>query len=972
MACWRQFIVMFFVLELVKPSFVFAAESQPNIVLIVIDDLGWADLGCYGSKFHKTPNIDKLASEGMKFTQAYSVCPVCSPTRAAILTGRYPQRMNITTWLPGHPDRPLHPLKQPEVSQRLPADETTIAESLKPLGYVSASIGKWHLGGEGSSPKDHGFDLNIAGDQAGSPYSYFAPYKNASGNTIPGLEAAEDGEYLTDRLGSEAVKFIESNQQKPFFLYLPHYAVHTPLKAKKEAIDRFGPMPDRPNGSQINPIYAAMMESMDAAVGNVLKKLDDLHLTQKTMVFLTSDNGGLCNGNGQIIPPTSNAPLRDGKSHLYEGGIRVPLIVKWPGVVKPGTVSDEIVSSIDLFPTILAACGGKPGPVDGLNLHAVLDGTGKLNRPAIFWHFPHYNGNAGARPGGAIRVGDWKLVEFYESGRRELFHLAKDIRESNNLIKQHPDIADDLQARLAAWREMVGARMPVANPDYTPNPQQKDGRVLMPASTAEVHGVMLRYEPLPNKDTLGFWVNAEDWASFEFTLVRPGKFHLVPHVGCGTNGGSLVHFEVAGQTLPLTVPATGGFQNFVPQDLGIVTFDKPGRYTLKIKPQKKEGVAVMDVRLVVLKPVEMAAQEMLPELHLLEPFWKSTTVYRESLMFIKEKDDVAADGKLLFPATRIISVHAANGQIRYQSGKDFNLSADGTRLELTPESRIPQLKSHDLFPPKGTLPEWARDIASGPQSLPHKIGDPQTYMLFNNGHWFHDQQIEVTYERHSAEWPGAIPAFDPARLPKTIARLKQKQKITIAVSGDSISYGYNASGLAGVPPYLPIYSDLIAAQLRSTCGVDVELVNRAVGGWSVPQGLADIDALLACQPNLVIIAYGMNDVGRRDPDAYKNGIQQMIGTIRSRQPQTEIVLVATMLGNEQWSHTPREMFPKYRDALASLCTEGVALADLTSLWTEMLKRKRDCDLTGNGVNHPSDFGHRVYASAILALLIPPE
>ncbi len=242
-------------------------------------------------------------------------------------------------------------------------------------------------------------------------------------------------------------------------------------------------------------------------------------------------------------------------------------------------------------------------------------------------------------------------------------------------------------------------------------------------------------------------------------------------------------------------------------------------------------------------------------------------------------------------------------------------------------------------------------------------------MLFDNGHWYHDQQVEVTYEVRSSEWPETAPKFDAGQLPKTVARLKSKQKLTIGVSGDSISFGLNASGLVGAAPYMPMYPDLVAAQLRATYGGDVELVNRAVGGWSVTQGLADLDKLLEVQPDLVVIAYGMNDVGGRNPDAYKAGIQQMISRIKAARPDAEIILVATMVGNEQWTHTPREMFPKYRDALGSLCGPGIALADLTSLWTEMLRRKRDSDLTGNGVNHPSDFGHRVYASALLSLLI---
>ena len=993
----------------------FAAEAKPetgaksNVVLFLIDDLGWADLGCYGSKFHKTPNLDKLAAEGVRFTQAYAACAVCSPTRTAVLTGRYPQRSGITTWLPGQPSQKNHRLLAPEVPLQLPKDEVTIAEALKPAGYVSASIGKWHLGGAGSLPTDHGFDVNIAGDDAGTPYSYFAPYtagangNKKSGKTIPGLEEAPEGEYLPDRLAAEAEKFIDANKEKPFFLYLPHFAVHTPMKAKAEMIAKYGAMPKEPNGSQQNPIYAAMMESMDDAVGRVLKRLDEAKLTEKTLVIFTSDNGGLANGNGHIIAPTNNSPLRDGKSHLYEGGIRVPLIVRWPGVTKPGSTSDAIVSSIDFFPTILDACGVKSdAKVDGLNLSSTLKGTAPPQRDAIYWHFPHYNGNAGAKPGAAIRSGDWKLIEFYETGRRELFNLAKDMRESNNLIEQNADIAKDLHAKLVAWRESVGAKMPTPTPDYSPNQQMDDGSVMMHSSTADVFGTMLRYEPLPNKDTLGFWVCQEDWASFEFTITKPGRFRLVPHVGCGTNGGSLVHFEVTPtpsallsggrkspgsspddsvgstaaperQLLTLTVPATGGFQKFVPQDLGEVTLTKPGRYTLSIKPQKKEGVAVMDVRRVELRPVTTAM--MLPDLKLLDPFWRSTTVHRESVLFVKETADKPADGKLLFPATKVIALHAADGSKRFELGSDFTVSDDGTRLVLTEKSSVPFLRQDELFPPKGKLPLWSGGAAEGPQSLSHKTGDPETHVLFNNGHWFHDQQVEVTYERTAADWPGAVPRFDASKLPKTLAKLKAKQKLTIGVSGDSITFGLNASGLVGAAPFMPIYPELVAAQLRETFGTEVALFNRAVGGWNINSGLNDLDKLIEHKPDLVIVAYGMNDVGYRNPETYRAGTAKLIERLRAANPDVEVILVATMLGNDQWRHTPREMFPLYLDALKSLAGTNdqpaprIALADLTSLWTEMLKRKRDSDLTGNGVNHPSDFGHRVYASAVLSLLV---
>ena len=950
-----------------------ADETRPNVILFVVDDLGWADLGCYGSKFHQSPNLDRLAAEGIRFTQAYAAAPVGSPTRAAILTGRYPQRFGITTSVLGNADDPTRRLKTPQVPPQLPLEEVTIAERLKSAGYATGSIGKWNLGGAGFGPTDQGFDISIAGiDVIDAASQVVAPYTNKDGKFIPGLEQAPEGEYLTDRLAAEAEKFITDHKSKPFFLYLPHFAVHLPAQAKPELEAKYGAMPKAPNGAQINPAVAAMIESLDQAVGRVMTTLQKLDLANNTLILFTSDNGGVCNGNGQIIPPTSNAPLRDGMGHLYEGGIRVPLMIRWPAVVKPGSISDDVVSCLDLFPTIIEACSqpdlDPAHPHDGTSLAPILKGTGHVAHEALYWHFPHYNVNAGSIPAAAVRSGDWKLLEFYGTGRQELFNLKEGIGEGNNLIEQRANIANMLAAKLDGWRQSVGAKPPVPNPQYTPNLQSDDGSVMMHSSTADVFGVMLRYEPLPNKDTLGYWVRQEDWASFEFTLKRPGRFHLVPHVGCGTNGGSLVHFEVAGQTLPLTVPATGHFQNFVPQDLGILTLQNPGRYTLTVKPQKKEGVAVMDIRRIELRPV--TAETMLADLQLLKPFWKSKTIYRESILCVQDGAGNPATGKLLFPATQILSVHSADGTHHFQDGTDFTLSGDKRQIERTATSTIPFLKETDLFMPKGTRPVWMGGAQPAiPCALPHKAGDPETHVLFDNGHWFHDQQIEVTYTRDAADWPGPVPTFDAAKLPKTLAKLRAKQKLVIGVSGDSISYGLNASGLVLAPPFMPMYPDLVASQLRQHYGSDVALFNRAVGGWAVPNGLADLDKLLEHQPDLFIIAYGMNDVGRRNPEAYRAGVQELITRIKTARPDAEMILVATMLGNDQWTHTPREMFPKYRDALASLCGDGVVLADLTSLWTEMLKRKRDCDLTGNGVNHPSDFGHRVYASAILSLLV---
>jgi len=385
---------------LFSQSLVFAAD-RPNVVLILIDDLGQRDLGCYGSTFYKTPNIDKMAKEGVRFTDYYSACPVCSPTRASILTGKYPARMNITDWIPGRGDRPEQRLKPPQIRNELPLEEITIAKMLKDHGYATALIGKWHLGGKGFEPQKFGFDLNIAGDETGTARSYFSPFENKQGK-MPGLDKAEAGEYLTDRLTTEAEKFIDANKDKPFFLYLPHYAVHTPMAAKQEIVDKYSGKPV--HGKQSNPVYAAMVESMDQSVGRVLKKLDDLKLSDNTIVIFTSDNGGLATLEGMSFAPTFNGPLREGKGYLYEGGIRDPLLVKWPKGVKVSTVADQVACSIDIYPTIMELCGIKTeNKVDGVSLLRVLNGE-KLHDRSIFWHYPHY-ANQGGRPGVPFAAG---------------------------------------------------------------------------------------------------------------------------------------------------------------------------------------------------------------------------------------------------------------------------------------------------------------------------------------------------------------------------------------------------------------------------------------------------------------------------------------------------------------------------------------------------------------------------------------
>jgi hypothetical protein len=361
-----------------------------------------------------------------------------------------------------------------------------------------------------------------------------------------------------------------------------------------------------PHGRQENPIYAAMLESLDEAVGRVLTTLEKLGLSERTLVVFTSDNGGEVTLQGPHTPPTINAPLREGKGWLYEGGIRVPLIIRWPGRIPP-RVDDTPVWTTDLFATIKALAvpdDRETTAEDGVSLAPLLTAGEPLPPRALYWHYPHYSPQGG-RPSGAIRDGRWKLIEHYETGRRELFDLARDNKESTNLADKEPNRALELAAKLAVWRNAVDARMPAVNPDYTPNPQQANGTITLAARTAEVHGVMLRYEPLPHKNTLGYWTRADDWASWEFEVRRPGDFAVTALVGCGRkSGGSRVEFRAAGQVLALAVPETGGFQNFVPQDVGRLTFKDPGRYRLEVRAVSKPGAAVMDLREVTLAPAQ--------------------------------------------------------------------------------------------------------------------------------------------------------------------------------------------------------------------------------------------------------------------------------------------------------------------------------------------------------------------------------
>ncbi len=434
----------------------FAPRQPLNFIVILVDDWGGTDAGCFGSKFYRTPNIDRLAGEGMRFTQAYSACTVCSPSRAALLTGKYPARLHITDWIAGH-KRPWAKLAVPDWRMYLPLEEKTIAEALKPSGYATAHIGKWHLtppGGDASYlPDQQGFDVNLGGTHRGQPPSYFSPY---------GLETLKDGpkgEYLTDREQAEASAFIRTNKERPFFIYLAHYTVHTPLQAPAEKIAKYLAIADE-KAPQHNAVYAAMIESLDDNIGRLMKTLEETGVADRTVVMLTGDNGGL------IRSTNTNLGMRAGKGSAYEGGVRVPLIVRWPGVTRAGSVCATPVIGCDVYPTVLEMAGLTSEKVDGESIVKLLQG-GALKRDDLYWHYPHYH-PGGATPYSAVRHRDWKLIEFHEDGRAELYNLRRDPEEKVDLSSRQPRVKRDLLARLAAWRKQVGAQMPTANPNYDP------------------------------------------------------------------------------------------------------------------------------------------------------------------------------------------------------------------------------------------------------------------------------------------------------------------------------------------------------------------------------------------------------------------------------------------------------------------------------------------------------------------------
>ncbi|MCU1324742.1 MAG: N-acetylgalactosamine 6-sulfate sulfatase [Bryobacterales bacterium] len=449
-------------------GFTAGAVAQPakrlNFVFILIDDLGWRDVGFNGTRFYRTPNIDALAARGMRFSNAYAAAPVGSPTRASILTGKYPARHGVTNSLPGHHALDHSRLRGPDPKQFLPLEEVTLAEELKSAGYVTASIGKWHLGGIRYYPEKQGFDINIGGTDSGAPRSHV--YPKWSGN--PPIDG-QLGEYLSDRLTRAAEDFIRSQAQHPFFLYVAHYGVHHPFEGRTDVVARYR-RSIRQDDPQNNPTYAAMIENVDESVGRLVKKVEEEGLTENTVFIVTSDNGGLdaAEVDGQLA--TSNVPLKGGKGYLYEGGIRTPLCIFWPGVTKARSISSVPVISTDFYPTLgqMAGISRNMGrPVDGVSLVPLLQGTAPLRRTALYWHYPHYS-TQGGRPGAAIRQHDFKLILWYEDQSVELYNLNADPGEKTNVAESDPARTSELKASLKKWLDTMPLEMPVSNADYDP------------------------------------------------------------------------------------------------------------------------------------------------------------------------------------------------------------------------------------------------------------------------------------------------------------------------------------------------------------------------------------------------------------------------------------------------------------------------------------------------------------------------
>lgn len=605
-----------------------AADSRPNIVLILADDLGVSDLACYGRDEHTTPALDRLAADGIRFTDAYCALSICSASRAGLMTGKSPARLHLTSYLPGRPDTPAQRMLNATIHSALPPDEWTVAEGLQLAGYRTGLFGKWHLGGGPSRVANQGFDVNVQPSARGELDD----------------ETGDKNEFLITR---QAIEFIRQPSDQPYFCYVPHHSPHIRLTATDQALAQ--------HADTFNPLYAASLQSLDRAVDRLLQAVRQWDNGRETIIIFTSDNGGLHVPEGHREPVTHNAPFRAGKGYLYEGGVRIPLLIASTGNrIAGGRVAAAPVSLLDLMPTLLTIAGIDPattvGPLDGIDLSRFLfDDQPLPNDRSLFWHFPHYT-NQGSRPAAAIRQGNWKLLRQWEDGSHELYDLASDLGETTDLAAQHPQVTARLAAELNGWLAAVGAQIPQENRQYDPVAghrvygQQDSSRltaddsaaeiadawaewrqamnqasrgrqatlksphagVLLRAQHARVHGSRLRYEPEPHKNVLGYWTETDDWASWDFTVPQAGTYEVEIQCGAGTGqGGSQVAIHVADQTLTWTVPETGHFQRMVFLPLGQVELTA-GQQRLEVRPISKAAAAIMDIRQIQLRPIDQA------------------------------------------------------------------------------------------------------------------------------------------------------------------------------------------------------------------------------------------------------------------------------------------------------------------------------------------------------------------------------
>jgi arylsulfatase A len=607
-----------------------SSGSKPNIVLVVADDLGIFDLGCYGRVDHRTPHLDRMAAEGVRFTSGYCALPICSASRAALLTSKSPARLHLTSYLPGRADAPSQRLLNAVMEPALVPSAQTLAEALQREGYATGIFGKWHLGSGESSAGQQGFDVVM----------------EPPGNGDPATTGGKNEFLITE----QAIAFLRTPRDQPFFCYVPHHSPHVVLRELDAKVAS--------NAHAWNPLYASTIQSLDESMGQLMAAIDALPDAANTLVIFTSDNGGLHVPELHPEPATHNGPFRAGKGYLYEGGLRVPLIVRWPGRIPENRIIEEPVSLLDIVPTVLQAVGVETaktiGPVDGQSILGLLEGQRPANAFAersFFWHLPHYT-NQGSRPSGAARRGRWKLVEDYESGAFELYDLENDLSETINVAKEHQEIVSELGRAQREWRSRNVAQECQPNPEFreefhrpiyvdadssridgrqasakeiaegwrgwrqqmdaavaSRRPRLKDTKngVLLMAAEAKVHGSRLRYEPEPYKNVLGYWTEVDDWADWEFELSQGGNFDVQFHYGCGDgNGGSEIDVLIESAegmrfVLPWTVRETGHFQNIVIESLGVVKLAS-GKYRVAVKPKRKSAAAVVDIRCVALLP----------------------------------------------------------------------------------------------------------------------------------------------------------------------------------------------------------------------------------------------------------------------------------------------------------------------------------------------------------------------------------